>query len=157
MSSSFPSRKDTAHTPEGKQPSNDAGQLFSWPHDAGCRWPKAKPFLWGGIVLSVSGCLLLLFVAMAFHAPWPSSLWAIVLLLMSGVTALFLAMYQLSLPLFWRFLLVSVAFLLWGVDVLLPPGQLTRDLFDVAICLFVFSVTVTMLPRLKQVPRVSDR
>jgi hypothetical protein len=152
MSYSFPSREDTAHTREADQSSNDGGRFFFWAHETGCRWPWAKPFLWGSIVLSASGCLLLLFVAAAFHAPWPSSLWAIVLLLMSGVTASFLVMYQLSLPLFWRFLLVSVALLLWGVDVLLPAGQLTRDLFDVVICLFVFSITLTMLPRLKRVP-----
>lgn len=67
MSSSFPSREDTAPVREGDQPSTDAGRLFSWPHETGCRWPWAKPFLWGGIVLSASGCLLLLFVAVAFH------------------------------------------------------------------------------------------
>jgi len=86
-----------------------------------------------------------------------ANLWAIFLLLISCVTVLFLVMYQVSLPLFWRFLLVSVAFLLWGVDELLPSGQLTRDLSDVVICLFVFSATATMLPRLKRVPRVRDR
>jgi hypothetical protein len=108
------------------------------------------------MVLSGSGCLFLLFAARSFRMPFPLTLWAMLLLLISGLICVFLLWCSVAAPLFWRLLLVSVAFLLWGVDLLLASPRLASTLHDVVICLFVLSITMTMLPRLKRGPHARD-
>jgi hypothetical protein len=153
MSSWFPPQKKTGQSVSADPLSSTS--LFpgvsSLQHDDPCHMLWAKPFLWGGIVLSGGGSLFLLLVASAFRVPWTLALWAMLLLLMSGLTCLFLLRCSVAAPLFWRLLLVSVACVLWGGDLLLPSGRLASGIHDVVICLFVFSITMTMLPRLKRV------
>lgn len=47
-------------------------------------------------------------------------------------------------------LIVSVAFMLWGVDQLLPPGWFATTLGDVVISLYVIDLGWMMIDRLKQ-------
>jgi hypothetical protein len=151
MSSWFPPQKKTDHFVSVDPQSRKNLSPFegSLPHEGPYSMPWAKPFLWGGVVLSGGGSLFLLLASGAFRVPWTLALWAMLLLLMSSLTCLFLLRCSVAAPLFWRLLLVSGAFLLWGVDLLLASPRLASNRHDVVICLFVLSITVTMLPRLK--------
>lgn len=53
-------------------------------------------------------------------------------------------------------LIVSVAFLLWGIDQLLPSSWLATTIGDVVIVLYVIDLGWTMLDRLKQ-PKQASR
>ena len=121
------------------------------PQDALCRYPRGRPLIWGGLFLAFGCCLLLLvntlFPAM-FGSPWSARFWAIPLLLMSLITLLFLVVYRSSWQTFFNTLFISIAFLLWGIDLLLPSGSLTLRLHDVVIVCFVFMATMTIIARL---------
>jgi hypothetical protein len=99
-----------------------------------------------------SGILLLLFdTPQAFfqgiaHAP----LSAAPLLLIGVASLCFQCVIRPKLLDFCKALIVSAAFLLWGIDQLLHAGKLATTLGDVVIVLYVIDLGWMMLERIKQ-------
>jgi hypothetical protein len=121
------------------------------PQDVLCRHPWGRPLIWGGLFLAFGCCLLLLVNTLfspIFGSPWSARFWAIPLVLMSLITLLFLFVYRSSWQTFFNTLFISIAFLLWGIDRLLPSGGLTLRLNDVVIVCFVLMATTTIISRL---------
>jgi hypothetical protein len=62
----------------------------------------------------------------------------------------FQALTRLKLLDFFKALIVSTAFLLWGIDQLLIPGWFATTLGDVVITLYVLDLGWMVIDRLKQ-------
>ncbi|HTK11626.1 MAG TPA: hypothetical protein VL485_30925 [Ktedonobacteraceae bacterium] len=97
----------------------------------------------------ITGVLLLLSDIFAF--PWshaPTS--ATPLLLIGAAYLAFQALTGPTLLDLCKALIVSSAFILWGIDQLLPSGWFATTLGDVVIVLYVIDLGWMMLERLKQ-------
>ena len=97
----------------------------------------------------VAGVLLLL--SDLFPLPWPHAPISAAPLLLIG--AAYLAFQILTGPTLLdlcKALIVSSAFILWGIDQMLPAGWFATTLGDVVIVLYVVDLGWMMLDRLKQ-------
>jgi hypothetical protein len=106
--------------------------------------------IWMIVILAfVAGLLLLMsdvFLRFLPHA----SLSAAPLLLIGAASLGFQALTRLKLLDFFKALIVSTAFLLWGIDQLLIPGWFATTLGDVVITLYVLDLGWMVIDRLKQ-------
>ena len=106
--------------------------------------------IWMIVILAfVAGLLLLMsdvFLRFLPHA----SLSAAPLLLIGAASLGFQALTRLKLLGFFKALIVSTAFLLWGIDQLLIPGWFATTLGDVVITLYVLDLGWMVIDRLKQ-------
>ena len=105
------------------------------------------------ILAFVAGIILLLcdiFLTVFPHAPISAAP-----LLFIGVAYLGFQMLIKPTPIdLFKALIVSTAFILWGVDQLLPSGWFATTLGDVVITLYVIDLGWMMLDRLKQSNKV---
>jgi hypothetical protein len=107
-----------------------------------------RPLIWGSVLLTFGCCALLLFNTLfspIFGGEWSVRLWAVPLLLMSLTALFFLFLYRSSWQVVFKVLFTSVAFLFWGIDLLLPSNWLTRVLYDIVIVLIVLIAIVVLL------------
>jgi hypothetical protein len=107
-------------------------------------------FIWATVIIAlVAGVFLLLsdvFSILPLHAPVSAAP-----LLLIGATYLGFQVLTLPKPLdLFKALIVSSAFLLWGIDQLLPPGWFATTLGDVVIVLYVVDLGWMMMDRLRQ-------
>ncbi len=105
-------------------------------------WVAAVGALVASILLLVSD----IFSTILPHAPVSAAP-----LLLIGATYLGFQVLIRPMPLeFCKALIVSSAFILWGIDQLLPSGWLATTLGDVVITLYVLDLGWMILDRLKQ-------
>jgi len=105
-------------------------------------WAIAVLALIAGIMLLASD----LFLATLPHAPISAAP-----LLLIGAAYLAFQAYIRSGPLdLFRALIVSAAFILWGIDQMLPSGWFAMTLGDIVIMLYVIDLAWLMIDRLKQ-------
>jgi hypothetical protein len=107
-------------------------------------------FTWVVVVLAlVAGVALLtsdVFFTILPHAPVSAAP-----LLLTGAAYLGFQVLIRPKPLdLFKALIVSSAFILWGVDQLLPGGRVAKTLGDVVITLYVIELGWVMIDRLKQ-------
>jgi hypothetical protein len=107
-------------------------------------------FSWSVAVLALLAAILLLvsdfFLTHWLHAPVSAAP-----LLLIGTAYLGFQVITQPQPLdLFKALLVSSAFILWGIDQLLPTGWLATTLGDVVIVLYVVDLGWMMIDRLKQ-------
>jgi hypothetical protein len=87
-----------------------------------------------------------IFSILPFHAPVSAAP-----LLLIGATYLGFQVLMRPKPLeLFKALIVSSAFLLWGIDQLLPPSWFATTLGDVVIVLYVVDLGWMMMDRLRQ-------
>lgn len=107
-------------------------------------------FTWIVVVLALGAGLLLLakdlFLTMLPHAPVSAA----PLLLIGAASLGFQALNRPKLLDLLKALIVSSAFILWGIDQLLPSGGVATTLGDVVITLYVLDLGWVMIDRLKQ-------
>jgi hypothetical protein len=107
-------------------------------------------FTWGVVVLALAAGVLLLtrdvFLTILSHAPVSA---APLLLIGAAYLGFQVILRPKPLDLF-KALIVSSAFILWGVDQLLPGGWVATTLGDVVITLYVLDLGWMMIDRLKQ-------
>jgi hypothetical protein len=107
-------------------------------------------FTWGVVVLALAAGVLLLtrdvFLTDLPHAPVSAA----PLLLIGAAYLGFQALLRPKPLDLFKALIVSSAFILWGVDQLLPGGWVATILGDVVITLYVLDVGWMMIDRLKQ-------
>lgn len=107
-------------------------------------------FIWGVVVLALAAGVLLLtrdvFLTGLPHAPVSAA----PLLLVGAAYLGFQALLRPKPLDLFKALIVSSAFILWGVDQLLPGGWIATILGDVVITLYVLDVGWMMIDRLKQ-------
>ncbi len=107
-------------------------------------------FSWSVVVLALLAAILLL----VGDFLWPHWLHAPVsaapLLLIGTAYLGFQAITQPQLRDLFKALLVSSAFILWGIDKLLPTGWLAMTLGDAVIVLYVVDLGWMMIDRLRQ-------
>ena len=118
--------------------------------------PSSLPFrlfrllIWGMIILSLATGIVLL-ISDAFPALLPHAPVSATPLLLIGASYLCFQMLSQPKPLdLFRALIVCLAFILWGIDQLLPSGWLTTTLGDIVITLYVLDLAWMMLDRLRQ-------
>jgi hypothetical protein len=105
-------------------------------------WPAVVAALIVGFILLLSD----IFSTPLSHAPTSAAP-----LLLIGATYLGFQMLMRPKPLdLFKALIVSSAFLLWGIDQLLPTGWFATTLGDVVIILYVIDLGWMMADRLKQ-------
>ena len=105
-------------------------------------WATLIAALFAGIILLLSD----VFPNLLLHAPVSAAP-----LLLIGATYLAFQVLMRPNPLdLFKALIVSSAFLLWGIDQLLPPGWFATTLGDVVIVLYVIDLGWMIVDRLKQ-------
>ena len=108
------------------------------------------PFTWAIVVLAfIAGTFLLisdLFPVHLSHMP----LSATPLLLIGTAYLAFQLLIRAQFLDFFKALIVSSAFILWGIDQLLPSGWFATILGDIVIVLYVIDLGWMMMDRLKQ-------
>jgi len=122
----------------------------SHPHPATPMYKILYPFTWTIVVLAlITGTFLLvsdLFPVHLSHMPLSA---APLLLIGAAYLAFQVLIRAQPLDLF-KALIVSSAFILWGLDQLLPSGWFATTLGDVVIVLYVIDLGWMMMDRLKQ-------
>ncbi|GHO95400.1 hypothetical protein KSF_054480 [Reticulibacter mediterranei] len=117
-------------------------------------------FTWLLIVLALftGGGLLLGDLAPQVFVSLPHAPVSAAPLLLIGAASLGFQVLTRPKPLeLFKALLVSLAFILWGVDQMLPPGWLTTTVGDVVIVLYVIDLGWMMGSALRQRPRWKKR
>jgi hypothetical protein len=108
------------------------------------------PFTWAIVVLAfIAGTFLLvsdLFTSHLYHVP----LSAAPLLLIGAAYLAFQVLIRAQFLDLCKALIVSSAFILWGIDQLLPLGWFATTLGDIVIVLYVIDLGWMMMGRLKQ-------
>ena len=118
-------------------------------------FPSHKPqllylFIWATVATSLAAGIILLlsdvFSTPLLHAPVSAA----PLLLIGSTYLAFQALIRPNPLDLFKALIVSAAFLLWGIDQLLPTGLFATILGDVVIVLYVIDLGWMMADRLKQ-------
>jgi hypothetical protein len=107
-------------------------------------------FSWSVVILALLAGILLL-ASDFFFTRWPHAPVSAAPLLLIGAAYLGFQVLTRPRPLdLFKAFIVSTAFILWGVDQLLPTGWPATTLGDVVIVLYVVDLGWMMIDRLKQ-------
>jgi hypothetical protein len=107
-------------------------------------------FSWSVVILALLAGILLL-TGDFFFTRWPHAPVSAAPLLLIGAAYLGFQVLTRPQPLdLFKAFIVSSAFILWGIDQLLPTGWLATTLGDVIIVLYVIDLSWMMIDRLKQ-------
>jgi len=113
-------------------------------------------FSWVIVVLALLAGILLL-TSDFFFTNWPHAPASAAPLLLIGSAYLGFQVLTRPRPLdLFKAFIVSAAFILWGIDQLLPTGRLAMTLGDVVIVLYVVDLGWMMIDRLKQKEGVKE-
>lgn len=114
-------------------------------------------FSWSVVVLALLAGILLL-IGDFFFTRWPHAPISAAPLLLIGAAYLGFQILTQPRPLdLFKALIVSTAFILWGVDQLLPTGWSATTLGDIVIILYVVDLGWMMIDRLKQKEQITHR
>jgi len=114
-------------------------------------------FSWGIVVLALLAGILLL-TSDFFFTNWPHAPISAAPLLLIGAAYLGFQVLTQPQPLdLFKAFIVSTAFILWGIDQLLPTGWPAMALGDVVIVLYVIDLGWMMIDRLKQKEQIMRR
>jgi hypothetical protein len=114
-------------------------------------------FSWGIVVLALLAGILLL-TSDFFLTNWPHAPVSAAPLLLIGAAYLGFQVLTQPQPLdLFKAFIVSTAFILWGIDQLLPTGWSAMTLGDVVIVLYVIDLGWMMIDRLKQKEQIMRR
>src|SRR5689334_2569933 len=112
---------------------------------------------WGIVVLALIAGILLL-TSDFFFTTWPHAPISAAPLLLIGAAYLGFQVLTRPQPLdLFKAFIVSAAFILWGIDQLLPTGWPAMALGDVVIVLYVIDLGWMMIDRLKQKEQIMRR
>jgi hypothetical protein len=114
-------------------------------------------FSWSIVVLALLAGILLL-TSDFFFTHWPHAPISAAPLLLVGAAYLGFQVLTQPRPLdLFKAFIVSTAFIMWGIDQLLPTGWLATTLGDVVIVLYVIDLGWIMIDRLKQKEQIIHR